>query len=105
MPVPTQRARQTDLFLRGPIPWKDIETVAVLGDHALAVWLLIQLRTTLSGDRWVSLPITMLARIGVDRAAKMRALRALRRAGLIITRIENGKTTLAALVPRKGGRA
>jgi hypothetical protein len=42
--------------------------------------------------------------MGVDKSAKARALTALRRAGLIITRQEPGETAVVAIVPHKGGK-
>jgi hypothetical protein len=104
-PPPKPKLSSDRLALLGPINWKGIETVSLLGGAVLAVWLLIHLRTRLSGDRWVSVPGAMLTRMGVNRYAKSRAITALQRTGLIITRYEPGKTALVALVPQEGGRA
>jgi hypothetical protein len=70
-------------FLKGPIPWSWIAAAAALPCRALLVGLCLwRLAGAMKTDT-VSFGNSDLRQLGVDRATKSRALRALERAGLI----------------------
>jgi DNA-binding transcriptional ArsR family regulator len=70
-------------FLKGPIPWSWITAAAALPSRALLVGLCLwRLAGAMKTDT-VSFGGSDLRQLGIDRATKSRALRALERAGLI----------------------
>jgi hypothetical protein len=70
-------------FLKGPIPWSWIAGAAALPSRALLVGLCLwRLAGAMKIDT-ISFGNSDLRQLGVDRATKSRALRALERAGLI----------------------
>lgn len=70
-------------FLKGPIPWSWITAAAALPGHALLVGLCIWRLAGATKSHTVSLGNSDLKPLGIDRAAKSRALQALETAGLI----------------------
>src|SRR5215472_17951327 len=71
-PALLPRPRKGRHFLHGPLDWDDICLVASVSHVTLAVWLLILHRRKLAGERVVTLPSRDLARLRIDRTAKMR---------------------------------
>jgi DNA-binding transcriptional ArsR family regulator len=70
-------------FLKGPIPWSWIAAAAALPSRALLVGLCLwRLVGAMKNDTF-SFGNSDLRALGIDRATKSRALRALERAGLI----------------------
>ena len=70
-------------FLKGPIPWSWITVAAALPGRALLVGLCIwRLLGAMKSDT-ISFGSSDLRQLGIDRATKSRALRALESAGLI----------------------
>jgi hypothetical protein len=84
-------------FLKGPIPMRQIEGAAKLSGKALAVFLAVHHRVALTGETSVSLPMSMLESMGVNKDAKARALLALEAAGLIAVERVPGHTARVQL--------
>lgn len=76
-------ARSSGRFLKGPIPWSWIATAAALPGQALLVGLCIWRLAGATKNHTVSFGNADLKPLGIDRAAKSRALRALEQAGLV----------------------
>jgi DNA-binding transcriptional ArsR family regulator len=70
-------------FLKGPIPWSWITAAAALPSRALLVGLCLWRLVGAMKNDTVSFGNSYLQPLGIDRATKSRALRALERAGLI----------------------
>jgi hypothetical protein len=70
-------------FLKGPVPWCWITAAAALPSRALLVGLCLWRLVGAMKSDTVSFGNSDLRSLGVDRATKSRALRALERAGLI----------------------
>jgi DNA-binding transcriptional ArsR family regulator len=70
-------------FLKGPIPWSWITAAAALPSRALLVGLCLWRLVGAMKNDTVSFGNSDLQPLGIDRATKSRALRALERAGLI----------------------
>jgi hypothetical protein len=70
-------------FLKGPIPWFWVTAAAALPGQALPVGLCLWRLVGAMRSDTVSFGNADLRPLGIDRAAKSRALRALERAGLI----------------------
>ena len=94
-------------FLSGPIPLSWLGRVARLSGQkvlavALALWFLVGL-----SDSTFDLKLTsaVLARFGVARSAKWRALRTMEAAGLIRIGSRKGKNPLVAIVEMDAGTA
>ena len=64
-----------------PLAW--VEMAAQLGTKALVVGILLQFRVLLSQKESVTLPKNFLAKFGIPRGVKQRALKNLEDAGLI----------------------
>jgi len=75
--------RRLERFLAIRIPFAQFQSAARLPGKALAVYLLIHWRRTVTGQSTVTLPTNLLHEFGIDRNAKHRALRDLEEAGLI----------------------
>ena len=93
-------------FLKGPIPWAWIIAAAKLPGHALLVGLCIWRLAGATKSYNVSFGNSDLKPLGIDRAAKSRALQALETAGLISLARRRGRfptVTLpdARVYPRK----
>jgi hypothetical protein len=96
--VLTSSSRRRRQFLRGPIDWQDVCAVAKLPGKTWAVWLLLHLRWPMEDGEGVTLPNSRLAEMGVDRWAKIRALRALEDAGFIRVERRRGCSARITLV-------
>ena len=70
-------------FLKGPIPWSWITAAAALPSRALLVGLCLWRLVGAMKSDTISFGNSDLRQLGIDRATKSRALRALERAGLI----------------------
>lgn len=70
-------------FLKGPIPWSWVATAAALPGQALLVGLCLWRLVGAMKNDTVFLGNSDLKSLGIDRASKSRALRALEQAGLI----------------------
>lgn len=70
-------------FLKGPIPWSWITAAAALPGRALLVGLCIWRLVGAMKSDTISFGSSDLRQLGIDRASKSRALRALESAGLI----------------------
>jgi hypothetical protein len=75
--------RQSARYLRGPVPLAWLQTAACLPGRALQVGLALWYLVGVTKSATVSLSSVRLARFGVNRSAKRRALAALAGAGLI----------------------
>jgi hypothetical protein len=98
------RRRMTSHFLRGPIPIIDLALASRLGGHSLTVLLIIHHRAAMTKNRSVTLPATLLARFGVSRDTKARALHALQKESLIAVERDLGKTARVTLLPNPNCR-
>jgi len=97
-PALLPRSRRGRQFLHGPLDWGEICQVASVSRRALLVWLLINHRRKLTGERWITLTVRDLARLRVDRMAKHRALKVLEAEGLIRVQRTRGHTARVRLV-------
>jgi DNA-binding transcriptional ArsR family regulator len=91
-------ARRTGRFLKGPIPWSQIATAARLGGAALPLLLLVHHQIAVGAGPAVTLPLRLLAELGIDRRAKSRGLHALERAGLVRVARERGRPARVSLI-------
>jgi hypothetical protein len=78
-------------FLRGPIPWAWITAAAALPGQALVVGLCVWRLAGAMKSHIVSFGNSDLKPLGIDRAAKSRALQALETAGLIAVARRRGR--------------
>ena len=93
-------------FLRGPVPWDWVILADGLRGRALVVGLCLWRLAGATGSRTVTLANSELEPLGIDRAAKSRALRALEQAGLISIQRKAGRWSMVTLLepselPRK----
>jgi hypothetical protein len=93
-------------FLKGPIPWAWITAAAALPGQTLLVGLCVWRLAGATKSHIVSFGNSDLNLLGIDRAAKSRALQALETAGLIAVARRRGRfptVTLpdARVYPRK----
>ena len=91
-------ARRTGRFLKGPIPWSQIATATRLGGAALPLLLLVHHQIAVGAGPAVTLPLGLLAELGIDRRAKSRGLHALERAGLVRVARERGRPARVSLI-------
>jgi hypothetical protein len=85
-------------FVRGPLPGRELEIVARLPGRALVVWLLIHHQGRLRRKQEITLPAALLAKVGIARLAKTRALRCLEKAGVIAVTWQAGHAPRIRLV-------
>ena len=71
---------------------------AQLGTKALVVGILLQFRVLLSQKESVTLPKNFLAKFGIPRGVKQRALKKLEEAGLIRVEQETGRSPLITVL-------
>jgi hypothetical protein len=105
-PGAERRLVSSSRFLKGPIPWSWIAAAAALPGQALLVGLCVWRLAGATKSQTVSFGNSDLKPLGIDRAAKSRALDALRTAGLIAVVRRRGRfptVTLpdARVYPRK----
>jgi hypothetical protein len=77
--------------MRGPFPGREIGIAARLPGKALIVWMCVHHQCRLRRKEEVTLPATLLDKVGVRQMAKLRALRYLEAAGLIAVIWEQGR--------------
>jgi hypothetical protein len=85
-------------FLKGPIPWSWIAASAALPARALLVGLCIWRLAGAKKNHTVLFGNSDLRPLGIDRAAKSRALRALEQGGLIKVTRQHGRLPQVALL-------
>jgi hypothetical protein len=78
-----RRPVSRDRFLKGPVPWSWIATAAALPGQALLVGLCVWRLAGATKNHTISFGNADLRPLGIERAAKSRALRALEQAGLV----------------------
>jgi hypothetical protein len=81
--IPERRNDRSGLYLKGPVPWEWLTAAAGLPGKALIVGLCLWRLAGAMKSRTVTLGNADLEALGVDRAAKSRAVTALEGAGLI----------------------
>ena len=92
-------------FLKGPIPWAWIANAAALPGQALLVGLCIWRLAGVKKSDTVFLGNSDLKALGIDRAAKSRALRALEKAGLVTINRQQGRfPTVTLLYTGRSGK-
>src|SRR5215204_4323840 len=92
-PPTVKRAR----FLKGPVPWFWIVAAAALPGKALPVGLCLWRLAGAMKNQTVTLGNSDLVPLGIDRASKSRALRALEGAGLIEVVRQRGRFPIVTL--------
>jgi DNA-binding MarR family transcriptional regulator len=95
--VRRSKIKQGERFLKGPIPLKDIAAASRLPGQALAIFLAIHHQTALTGRPSVTLPVSLLAHLGISRSGKSRGLKALERSGLITVVRSKGRSAKVLL--------
>ena len=94
-----QQLRRASRFLKGPIPLDVLQKAAHLPGRSLALYLAIRHRIDLRGTLEVSLPAEYLARWGISKYSKLRAIAALERVELVwVVDRAPGRTMRVALV-------
>ena len=89
-------------FLKGPIPWSWIAAAATLPSRALLVGLCLWRLVGAMKSDTIFFGNSDLRQLGIDRATKSRALRALERAGLINVTHQPGRFPKVTLLgPRR----
>ena len=78
-----QARQESGFFLHPQVQLAWVERAAQLGTQALVVSILLQFRFLLSQKESVTLPKNFLAKFGISRGVKQRALKKLEDAGLI----------------------
>ena len=78
-----QTKRELGFFLHPQVQLAWVEMAAQLGTQALVVGILLQFRFLLSQKESVTLPKNFLAKFGISKGVKQRALKNLENAGLI----------------------
>lgn len=90
--------RQTERFLKGPIPLLLLHRAARLPGRALGLYLAIRHRADMQRADTVTLPSEYLAEWGIDKYTKARALQALSDAGLVSVDQRQGRTSRLTVV-------
>lgn len=90
--------QQSKFFLHPQIQLIWIEKAAQLGIQTLVVGILLQFRTLLGQKAVVTLPQDFLSRFGISRGVKQRALKKLKKAGLICVEQETGRSPLITVL-------
>jgi hypothetical protein len=88
---PAKRKRHNHPFLKGPIPLLWLETAAKLPGKCLHVGLALWYLAGVQKSNAVALGNARLQKLGVDRDAKARCLKALQEAGLITVDQQPGR--------------
>jgi DNA-binding transcriptional ArsR family regulator len=98
---PAQQLRQRGEFLKGPILLEHIKRAADASPIALALFLAIHHRTSVTGQEWVTTPTELLKKFGLTKQSKSDHLKPLADAGLIeIEWRGKGRTPLVRLAPQ-----
>jgi hypothetical protein len=95
-PAPVRRKTNKDVFVKVPLWWIEAATQATRSPQAfVCVWLLYL--AWKAGSMTFPLPNDKLAKRGVDRRMKRKALAGLEKAGLITVDRRHGKTPIVTL--------
>ena len=97
-PTPKGEKRLEGWFLRGPFPGRQIEIAARLPGKALIIWLLVHHQCQLRREEEITLPATLLAKVGVSPDAKASALHRLEAAELVAVTWRLGRSPRIRLV-------
>ena len=93
-----QTKRESGFFLHPQVPLAWVERAAQLGTQALVVGILLQFRFLLSQKESVTLPKNFLAKFGISRGVKQRALKKLEDAGLVrVSRVAGHSSRITIL--------
>jgi hypothetical protein len=79
--LPRRRAKK-EAFLAGPLKWGLLDKAAALPGRALHLWLILNHKARLSGNKEVAVCLSRIGH-GLDRQMARRALRRLEKAGLV----------------------
>jgi len=93
-----QARQESGFFLHPQVQLAWVERAAQLGTQALVVGILLQFRFLLSQKEPVTLPKNFLARFGISKGVKQRALKKLEDAGLIRVSRETGQSSRITLL-------
>jgi hypothetical protein len=85
------RPRRADRFLKGPVPWPWLRRAMSLPGKALAVGLMLWLQRGMTGRRTVRFCLARAAADGIPTTTARRAIRELKRAGLVLLRCQPGR--------------
>jgi hypothetical protein len=97
-PVPKGEQPSKGWFICGPLPGVQIEIASRLPGKALITLLMVHHQCRLRREKEVTLPATLLTKVGVKTDAKLRALRRLEAAGLVTVTWELGHPPRIRLV-------
>ena len=93
-----QARQESGFFLHPQVQLAWVERAAQLGTQALVVGILLQFRFLLSQKESVTLPKNFLAKFGISRGIKQRALKNLEDAGLIrVSRVSGHSSRITLL--------
>ena len=93
-----QAKRESGFFLHPQVPLTWVERAAQLGTQALVVGILLQFRFLLSQKESVTLPKNFLAKFGISRGVKQRALKKLEDAELVrVSRVAGHSSRITIL--------
>jgi hypothetical protein len=87
-------------FLKGPLLLRELFPIARMPGKALALWLLILHRTGINRNQPCTLPARILVEWGINKDAKVEALRRLELQGLITVERPRGFMLKVKLVRR-----
>ena len=90
--------QQINFFLHPQVQLAWVEMAAQLGTQALVVGILLQFRALRSRKESVTLPKNFLAKFGISRGVKQRALKTLENAGLVRVAKVVGQSTKITLL-------
>ncbi len=101
------RPRQPGKFLKGPVPWSWLERAMSLPGKALHVGIQVWHQMGLTRSSEVSISMSAMDRMGVDRFASSRGLAALEKAGLVSVVRHSGRKAIVTVltVPPAQGAA
>ena len=92
------RPRAGDRFLKGPIPMRWLERAAQQPGRALHVGIALWFFAGLTKSGKIRLSLSRLSRLGLDRHAGSRGLRALEAAGLVAVERHPGRAPRVTLL-------
>ena len=96
--APVPRHKPGDKFLKGPIPWRWLETAGQQPGSALHVGVVLWFLAGLKRTRTVALSGTVLRGFGVKRHSAYRGLESLERAGLVGVERHPGRNPIVTLL-------
>lgn len=96
--TPLRVRQKSECFIKGPLPLDWISAAAMLPGRTLAVGLALWFEAGCKKSMTVTLTTKLLASFGVERGAKMRALRKLKEAHLIEYKVRCGKNPVVRIL-------